>query len=286
MNKKQLSMLVTTGVILAAVSGAQAQNTYNNLDLLLDFRNFSSQSDPNITVDLGEVDTFVSTVAGLPGGTAVLDTGSGFTATFSTGFSYAGLTSLLGAPASGNSIGFSAAAADGTGSGLLYLTRQDTTPGVAPTHPSGQLPLTSQANTAEAITLIGQETTTGTTLPGSGNNAVSYSSGDANSYQQQGQDPANPSTIDYGGSQLTTTGQGGKLELQQSGSANIYEALWEVPVSGTGSDTYEGYFTFQPDGEIDFTTPTAVPEPSTYALLAVTGVCAVLFRRQFRRLIA
>jgi hypothetical protein len=58
--------------------------------------------------------------------------------------------------------------------------------------------------------------------------------------------------------------------------------LWEVPV--TGSDTYEGYFTFQTDGEVDFTTAAvvAVPEPATYGLLAGAGLLAVAKRRQFR----
>jgi PEP-CTERM motif len=287
MYKKQSIMLAVTGILLAAASQASAQNTYNNEDLLLNFRNYTTQTDPNVTIDLGNVNSFVSSVQALPGGTAVLDSGTGFTASFSTGFSYADLTGLLGAPSAGNEIGFSAAAADGTGgTGLLYLTRKQTSPGVPPTFPSGQQPLTAQAATASAIALIGQETTTGTTLPDSGANSVSYSSGDPDSYQQQAQDPANSFTIDYGGSQLTTTGQGGKIELQQNGAGDLYEALWEVPTTDSGnSDTYEGYFTFQPDGEIDFTT-TTVPEPSTYALLVVTGTLAFAFRRRIRRLIA
>jgi hypothetical protein len=279
MNKKQKIMLAMSGVLLVTASRTQAQNTYNNLDLLLDFRNYSTPTDPNVTVDLGNVNSFVYAVAnaGLPGNTAILDTGSGYTASFSTGFSYAGLSGLLGTPSSGNQIGFSAAAADGSGSGLLYLTRTQTgtTP---PSTQSGQLPAASQDSTAQAIGLIGLQTTSGATvLPGSGNNAVSYPSGGANSYQSQGQDPANSSTIDYGGSQITTAGQGGKIELQQKGSGNIYEALWAVPVQGTGSDVYEGYFTFMNNGEVTFT---AVPEPATYGILAGIGLLALAVRRQ------
>jgi hypothetical protein len=288
MNKKQSIMLAMTGVLLAAASQAQAQNTYNNEDLLLNFRNYSTQTDPDVTVDLGNVSTFVNAVAALPGGTAVLDTGTGFTASFSTGFSYAGLTGLLGTPGTGNEIGFSAAAADTSGTGLLFLTRRQTSAGLTPpSTASEQQGLTAQASTATAIANIGQETTIGTTLSGSGNNAVYYSSGDANSYQSQGQDPANPNTIDYDGNQSTANGAGGKIELQQSGSADIYEALWEVPTTESGnSDTYEGYFTFQTDGEVDFTTVATVPEPSTYVLLVVTGVFALAFRRPLRSLLA
>jgi hypothetical protein len=289
MNKQLSIILAMTGAILLAASQAQAQsNTYNNEDLLLNFRNFSTQTDPNVTIDLGNVNSFVTTVAGLPGGTAVLDTGTGFTASLSTGFSYAGLTGLLGAPASGNEIGFSAAAADSTGdTGLLFLTRTQSTGTLTPPAvSSSQQGLTAQATTAQAISLIGFETTTATTLPGSSGNSVYYSSGDANSYQSQAQDPGNFNVIDYGGSQSTANGAGGKMELEQSGSANLFEALWEVPISGSGSDTYEGYFTFQTDGEVDFTTVAAVPEPSTYVLLLVTGVFGFAFRRQIHSLIA
>jgi hypothetical protein len=287
MYKKQSIVPALAGFLLVAASQAQAQNTYNNEDLLLNFRNYTTQTDPNVTVDLGNVNSFVSAVAALPGGTAVLDTGTGYTASFVTGFSYAGLTGELGAPSAGNEIGFSAAAADGTGgTGLLYLTRKQSTASlVPPAISSSQQGQTAQATTAAAIALIGQETTSGTTLPGSGNNSVFYSSGDPNSYQVQGQDPANTFVIDYGGSQSTAAGAGGKLELQETGAANLYESLWEVPTTDSGnSDTYEGYFTFQPDGEVDFTT--SVPEPSTYALLLGTGVFAFAFRRQIRRLIA
>lgn len=278
-------MLAVSGAALVAASQAQAQNTFNNEDLLLNFRNYTTQTDPNVTVDLGNINTFISTVAALPGGTAVLDTGSTFTANVTGGFSYTGLSALLGAPSTGNAIGFSAAAADGTGgTGLLFLTRSQSSASLTPpSHPSAAQGLTAQASTAEAINNIGLLTATSaaSTLAGSGKNAVSYPSGNANSYQNQGQDPANPNTIDYGGSQSTASGAGGKIELQQTGAANIYEALWEVPVGGP--DTYEGYFTFQTDGEVDFTTAVvAVPEPATYGLLAGIGLLAVGMRRQFR----
>ena len=295
MTKQHLTMLAMIGAVLAAVSQAQAQ-TFNNQDLLLDFRSYSTQSDPDVTVDLGSVSAFVSTVASLPGGTAVLDTGSGFTATSAaglpSGFSWSGLTSAVGAPSSTapvNAIGFSAAAEDNV-SETLWLTRTQSTGTLTPpTHQSVQQNASQQGLTATAIANIGEEyaglNSDQTQLSGSGVNAQSYPSGDNYSYQTQGQGPGTPNIITNGATQPTAAPAGGAMESTMNGSATIYEALWEVPVSGTGSDTYEGYFTFQTDGEVDFTT-TAVPEPSTYILLALTGLGALAFRRQLRALIA
>src|SRR5208282_3087933 len=87
----------------------------------------------------------------------------------------------------------------------------------------------------------------------------------ANSYHANAQDGANPNLIDYGGFQSPSNPS--SMEATPS-SGTVYEALWEVPVKGNGSDIYEGYFTFQPNGQVSFTEPTAVPEPSTYSLLA------------------
>jgi hypothetical protein len=298
MTKQHLTMLAMIGAVLAAVSQAQAQ-TFNNQDLLLDFRSYSTQSDPDVTVDLGSVSAFVSTVASLPGGTAVLDTGSGFTATSAaglpSGFSWSGLTSAVGAPSSTapvNAIGFSAAAEDNV-SETLWLTRTQSTGTLTPpTHQSVQQNASQQGLTATAIANIGEEyaglNSDQTQLSGSGVNAQSYPSGDNYSYQTQGQGPGTPNIITYGATQPTAAPAGGVLEIPKPSTGSSYLALEEVPVLTTGADVYEGFFTFKSDGEIDFTTATvsAVPEPATYGLLAGLGLLAVAMRRQFRSMIA
>ena len=245
-----------------------------------------------MTVDEGNVGSFVSAVAALPVrtvSTAVLDTGTGFTATtaagLQAGFSYASLASAVARSA----IGFSAAAEDNS-SETLWLTRIQTSSTYGfPTYKSVQQGASAQGLTATAIANIGEEfaglNLDQTQLGGSGVNAQSYPSGDNYSYQTQGEGAGTPNIITYNATQPTAAPAGGAMESTMNGSATIYEALWEVPVSGTGSDTYEGYFTFQTDGEVDFTT-TAVPEPSTYILLALTGLGALAFRRQLRALIA
>jgi len=288
MNKRLSIMLAVSGAALVAASQAQAQ--YNNEDLLLDFRTVSAGtptvvSANDVTVDLGNVNSFVQAVAALPTHTAVLDSGTGFTATtgagLPTGFSYSGLTSALGT--TGN-IGFSAAAAD-SGSSTLWLTRtQPTAVFGMPAHVSARQSATFQGNTASAIGNIGAEISGSasslTQLSGSGANANYYPSSDSYSYQTQGQGPGTPAVISYGGNQNTGVNFGGVLESLQPASGAVYEALEEVPVSGSGgSDTYEGYFTFQADGEVDFT---AVPEPGTYGLLGGLGLLVMAVRRQFR----
>lgn len=268
MTNKQSIMLAMVGAAFVAASPARAQNTYNNLDLLLSFRNVTTPTDPDVTIDVGNVTAFVSAVTA-NGGAAILNTGNGYTASFSSGFSYAGLAEVLGAPSANNVIGFSAAAADSTGgTGLLYLTRTQPTGAFgAPAHKPDQQSLQAQATTAEAIGFIGAETASAdaTTLDGSSANAVSYPSGDSYSYQSWGQDPANHSIIDYHGSQSTATGSGGVLESQQNGAGNIYEALWKVPVDGNGVNNgpaaYLGFFTFQSSGEVDFTSANVVTRP-------------------------
>ncbi len=263
-------MLAMVGAALVAASPARAQNTYNNLDLLLNFRNVTTPGDSDVTVDVGNVTSFVSAVTA-NGGTAILDSGNGYSASFSTGFSYAGLTDVLGAPSVDNVIGFSAAAADATGdTGLIYLTRTQPTGAFgAPRYSPDQASLTEQANTAAAIYYTGLETAgwafDTTTLSGSGANAVSYPSGDSYSFQTECQDPANHNIIDYHGTQSTYAESGGVLESQQTGAHNIYEAFWKVPVDGNGVNngpaTYLGFFTFQTSGEVDFTSSSVVSTP-------------------------
>jgi hypothetical protein len=68
------------------------------------------------------------------------------------------------------------------------------------------------------------------------------------------------------------------------GDTAIVSDLFEYTGSGV---QYIGDFTFQSDGELDFTTPSAVPEPSTYGLLGGFGLLLLALRKQFQsRIIA
>lgn len=295
MMKKQTVGLVIAAALFAG-SQAQAQFTYASDDLLLNFRDVSATTDPDVTVDVGNVTTFVNTITALPGGTAVLDTvtgvtpTSGYTATFS-GDAIMGTSGLYGQAASGNIVGLTAVAGfpGVSGTHILWLTRQITAPdptGSSSTPSSQQANTGFQASTANIIRTVGTNAgISGTRLANSSANAVTVASGNASSFQTKAQASGNPGLINFNGNQ-PVQGNQASLELQQDGSGAFYSALWEVPPTGSGSDTYEGYFTFQPSGEVDFTAAASVPEPSTYALLGLSAFAGFAFRRKIRALVA
>ena len=275
-------MLALTGVALAAASQAQAQMTYNNEDLLLDFRTPAATGNVNVTVDLGQVSLY----SGLNGNTIVLDSGAG------ASFTSAEVTGAFG---SLNGVGFTAAAVDATsGSYTTWVTRtlagQPT--GTPSTISAQPLNRSTAVTIGNQIANIGNgaagfySDTTATSLDASGQ-IVSVASGSAHSYQTQGTPSGQPATITFRG-ESTSGLSGGSLESVTDGADTVYSALWEVPYKNNGSDTYLGYFTFNgANGELDFTeATTAVPEPSTYSLIAGAGIVAALLRRQFRSLTA
>jgi hypothetical protein len=272
---KLFTAFVAGAVLLTAAFPAAAQITYSGDDLLLNFRdtaNVNPVSGTDLEYDLGNVSTFLSGVSA----------GSTITAVPSSV-----LTGTLGAPSVSNPIGVSASAGDDTSS-TLWLSRVDATPGTAPTVISAQQSASEQSLTVTAIDNIGAGATAGTSA---GLNAATLSaSTSGNSYQAQGEQNttgAGQAAINFGSTQNINPSKGGVIESIQNGSAPTYEALWEAPATGGGSDTYLGYFTLTPAGAVDFTAaPAVVPEPSTYVLLLATGAFGLIFRRRIRSLIA
>jgi len=293
MTKIQKVLFAAAGVSL--VVGTQAQAGYANQDLLLNFRNVTTTTDSDVTVDVGNITTFVNTVAAQPGGTADLNSLYNFSA--------ASINTLLGASSSGNVIGLTAAASTGAlSSASIWESRQIVTPtgagglptaadannGTTTSAPTRQTSFETTASTAIKNIGLGAYSS-GTVLSGSSANALVVPSANGNSFQTKGQaSTGQPGLISFGGS-LPVQGNQSSLELQQDGSGNFYSALWSVPNgTGTSGDTLLGYFTFQPSGEVDFSTQfaSAVPEPSTYAFVAGLGLLGLVARRQLRALAA
>jgi hypothetical protein len=298
MKKKQTLVVAIAGAALLAASQAPAQVSYTDSDLLLNFRESLADAGTDATVDLGNVNTFLSAVSALSGQTAVLDSGSGYsTSAYTPQFSGGLLISKVGGSAGNGqstayNVGFSAPAenlgASGAAANTVWLTRQISSSQLATGgSPNAQQGATAQIGTALAIQGIGFGAESaaanpgvgaGTAFSGSVNGAL-VADGNANSYHTLAQDSSSPDLIDYGSYQNPS--RPGAIEATPS-SGTVYEALWEVPQSGNGSDVYEGYFAFQPNGQLSFTGASAVPEPSTYALLVVTGVLALAVRRKIR----
>jgi hypothetical protein len=63
-------------------------------------------------------------------------------------------------------------------------------------------------------------------------------------------------------------------------TADLFE--FDPGVGPSQKATYDGDFTFNRDGTLDFTSITPAPEPTVYGLLGV-GLLLVKFRNQFRR---
>ncbi len=260
-----------TGAAILAVCRLQAQSfNYNSDDLVLNFRNTGNITANDLEVDAGPV----SALANGTSTSVLLHGGAG-------GF----LQQVYGGLPSGSLvIGFSAAAADSqaAGTGLIWLSRSEAGPG---TLASGQTPPAQVAQSINnqvlnKINNIAAGAQSGTILASEVSTVPGGTSG--NNYQAQGEQNttlAGQQTINYGGQLSVLNNKGGPIESTQNGSGDVYEGLWEQPPSGAGSDQYLGYFTFQPNGEVDFT-PAGVPEPSTYALLAGSGICAWIFRRR------
>jgi hypothetical protein len=275
MNNQRTIMIAMTGVSLLVAAQVQAQLDYTSGDLLLNFRNTATVnpvSGTDLEVNAGPVSTIEAAT-----GTEILVPASV-------------VSGVFGSALTGGTVGVSASGDDGSAPSddTLFLSRADTTPGTAPTIPAAQAAALTQGLVVTDIENIGAGGNAGTS-DGTGAATVSAST-TGDSYQAQGEENttgAGQAVINFGSHENVASSKGGVIETIQTGSAPVYEALWEVPVSGSGSDTYLGYLTFDPSGEVDYTSAvSAVPEPSTYVLLALTGLFAWIFRRKIRSSIA
>jgi hypothetical protein len=299
-------MIAIAGASLLASSQAFAQLSYSSGDLLLNMRNeaaINPVSGSDLEVNVGTV----SSLEALPQG-AELVTPTLVSATF-------GSTALnngtIGLSASGVTSGSTGSSA------TLYLSRYDDTPGYSPADPvngdsveSGQQAAGTQGQTFTRISNIGG--LAGTSVTDSAYQTFAAetvsASTSGNSYQSQGEHGTSASgqaIIDFNTTQGTGANVGGTIENSQVSNVNannsgdyngngglgatVYEALWEVPPGNAGStsDTYLGYLAFLTTGEVDYySAVSAVPEPSTYGLLAGLGLAALALRRQVRSMIA
>jgi hypothetical protein len=273
MTKQKSIMIAVAGASLLAATQVYAQLDYSSGDLLLNFRNTANITGNDLEVNAGPI----SAIEGFSG-TEVLAPSSV-------------VSGVFGSALTAGTVGFSASGDDGSAPSddTLFLSRAETSPG-NPLSEGGYIsaqaaPLT-QGLVVTDIENIGAGGNAGTSVAAGAATVTGAVSGD--SYQAQGeQNTSTTGTINFGSHENVATTKGGPIESIQGGSGAVYEALWEVPATGLGSDTYLGYLTFDTDGEVDYTSAvSAVPEPSTYGALAASGLLVLALRRQFRSLIA
>jgi hypothetical protein len=260
-NQKTMS-IVAAGASLLAVSQARAQSfNYAADDLILNFRNTASITDVDLEVNLGPISDFAqfdSTTMVVPASL---------------------IQSVYGAPSDSLPIGFSAAAADASGTtGTLWLTRADPTPGTIPSnYYSAQQVFTAQNLVAARIANIGTGANGGTIVSSTPVAATVPGATTGDSYQAQAEQSSAQeaqSIINFASDESIAPTKGSNIESVQSGSGPVYEALWEVPVAGT-PDTYLGYFTFLPTGEVDYTSAKVVAQPPAVLSIAPFGTGSV-----------
>jgi hypothetical protein len=265
MTKQKTFMIAVAGVSLLAASQARAQSFgYAADDLLLNFRNTASITADDLELNLGPI----SAIAALKGTTMVVPASL--------------VQTVYGTPSASIPIGFSAAAADASGTtGTLWLTRAETTPGTVPATDSAQQVFSAQNLVAARIANIGTGANDAVadggqilaageaTVPGA-TTGFSYQAQAEQSSAQEEQ-----SVINYAGDENIAPSKGNNIEVIQSGGGAVYAALWEVPVAGT-PDTYLGYFTFNASGEVDYTSGVgAVSEPPTTLTIVPNGANSV-----------
>jgi hypothetical protein len=307
MTKQQTMMIAMAGAALVAATQAQAQFQYNNEDLLLNVRDVSNPTTySDLTIDLGNVTTLTS----LPG-TTVLDTDAGAaTGTWSTTAGYTPVFSagdmegnLGGGWKSTKTTGFTVTGANaggnannGLGPNTVFLA---TPTGTTQSAGTAFQQISAQGSLANVLGSIGTQAAAGTSASSPGiddyylgnspatdvltSHEVSTYSSATGSFQEEGQQsPSVPGIINFG----SLVGQAVETQIS-AGGATEYATLYDIPQTGQ-AETELGYFSFYGDGEITYTEqneiPTAVPEPSTYGLLAGLGLLAVSLRRQFRLL--
>jgi len=243
--------MAMAGAALVATPKAQAQITYHNEDLLLSFRNTLDTGAADVTVDLGQISTFLNLTC-----MTVLNNGvnNGYTPLFTE----SELITAFGG--SLDNVGFTAVAVDNV-SDTVWLTKAQPTVWAEPQYPPSQLgnPITVASRVGDiGLGLEGFDGTVVFSLDASGD-IVSLDSGQAYSYQSLAAPADEPALINFGG-EITGAYGGGLLESITTGNNTVYSALWLVPVSGSGAPTYKGYFTFNgATGELDYTAGIPVP---------------------------
>lgn len=271
---KFASILGLAGVALASLSANAQVFQYNDGDLILDF---SKSGSSDLEVDVGNISTF----SGLAAGTTVPVTG------------YSANNQLLATfGGSLDGVAFSVFGTSSQTSGDDYLSFRRVNPAVQNTAPS-DFNLTKLAQVSSAVDgIIGfgtskgilpysasvgadpvGNTTTAVVIPTSGLAAINSFT---TLYNASG---GLKSLIPAPGIPNTLSGT-----FEETPGATAVSDLFEYQGNGSSSKSlFLGDFTLEDNGSLEFSSPSAVPEPKTYGIIAGGGLLLLAFRQQFRR---
>jgi hypothetical protein len=259
--KQVTPILSVAGLALTAVSGHAQTFQYNTGDLILDF---SEAGYADLEVDIGSLSS-LNNAAQSDGGTFQIN-------------QYNVTSQLLGNfNSSASGVTFTVIGGAGVANADDYLTLKRTSPGVQNATPSDWT--ASKGNSI--LSQIGGITSGITTW--SGNNAADPVANTATAALIPSSASASAQYVDsftYHKSGLTGY-TGVNIGNTLSGSSVVSDLFDYAELGGATKATYEGYFTFNTDGSLDYTTGvSAVPEPKSFGLLAGAGLLAVAFRNQ------
>jgi hypothetical protein len=269
MKTKYLPILGLAGLALSGLS-AHAQISYTDGDLILDF---SQSGHSDVEVDIGSLANLVS----LSGGSAY-EVGSYSSYLTTAGSSLNSLSFTI--------FGLQNAASGSVSAHTAYLTTQQSgaSPDTAPNDltGSGQNTLRSSELGILGLQNSGSLASIGllpwsSSNPAGSTNGLSFaiiSSGNANSYTSRTSSGFNGAPNGFPTSITPSSFTSGSV------TADLFEF---DPGLGTSQQAvYDGDFTFNSDGTLDFTSVVPAPEPSVYAIFGV-GLLWLGFRHQLRR---
>jgi hypothetical protein len=275
MKKQLIPILGVAGLALTGLSIRAQVFNYTDGNLILDFSQSTATAD--VEVDLGSL----SSLQGLSGGSTVS------LGNFSS--------QLAAAGASINDLTFSIFGLQFSQNGSIaantsWLTQTQT--GASPNTPPPDLTGSNQnALKSNELGALGLQID-GVTLAGKG--ILPWSAGNAAGANNSANTVIIPNSNINSFTKLGTgTLLNGSVNHFQNTTSGTFSTDGGTYVSdlfeldpGLGSSTpstFQGYFTLNNTGELDFTSVSAVPEPGTYSLLAAGGLLLLSFRKQLFR---
>lgn len=276
MNSINKTMMVAAAIAAVfsagAVQASAASFTYNDGDLLLNFRAKAGTSygANNLTIDIGAASTYETATAVIP----------------LTQFNASDLNLVNNTAGNYSSFSFSAVGTLFGGDKTVYSTRTRNSASVNynDTSLSGSTAWNARSSSgmsstsSQIDTIANNALAFGTPLPGA-STGISIADGSANGYHSYVRQNASIDTGNLNGKWQgeieTSTGTGFSTFVR----ADLYRN------SPSTAGAYLGYFQFNADGSAFFSPQNlaAVPEPATYGIVAGLGLVALSLRNRASR---